>query len=237
MEQEHEDCSSKMIKEQKTKNDFCIPDRCCPDRFPSPQLPSPADCLPAKVLERVIEEIRDANELLLDLALADERPPEETFQKVFDGLIGLRVEITNQLGETIEGRVTLAGFDFVVLKEEKMTFILPYSQIGLIKPSGRFAEHYPGPELTEIDPCLRRNLTFHFGEVVSSSPELIHLFFRIHLNVYLLTLKTNSIQVKVDGSTVEGQIADLNKETIDLKVKGERTIIPIDKISLITIKS
>ena len=223
--------------EQEHKNDFYIPKRCCPDRFPSPQLPSPADCLPPEVLERVIEEIRDANELLLDLALADERPPEETFQKVFDGLVGLRVEITNQLGETIEGGVTLAGFNFVVLQEEEITFILPYSQIELIKPSGRFAEPYPGPELTEIDPCLRRDLTFHFGEVVSSSPELIHLFFRIHLDIYLLTLDAKRIHVKIGGSTVEGLLTDVNKETIVLKVEAERTIIPIDDILLITIKS
>lgn len=236
MEQEHEDCSSKDIPEQEQKNDFYIPERCCPEGFPSPQLPSPVDCLPLEVLERVIEEIRDANELLLDLALADERPPEETFQKVFDGLVDLRVEITNQLGETIEGRVTLAGFDFVVLKEEEMTFILPYSQIGLIKPYGRFSEPYPGPELTEIDPCLRRDLTFNFGEVVSSSPELIHLFFRMHLNIYLLILESKRIQVTVDGSIVEGLLTDVNKETIVLKVEGERTIIPIDKIILITFK-
>ena len=102
----------------------------------------------------------------------------------------MRVEITNQLGETIEGRVTLAGFNFVVLQEEEIISILPYSQIETIKPNGRFAEPYPEPELSEIDPCLRRDLTFHFGEVVSSSPELIHLFFRIHLDVYLLTSRS-----------------------------------------------
>lgn len=236
MEHEHEDCSSKVRPEKKPKNDFCIPEQCCPDRLPSPQLPSPADCLPPEVLERVIEKISDANELLLDLALADERSPEETFQKVFDGLIGLRVEITNQLSETIEGIVTLAGFTFVVLQEEEIVTILPYSQIVTIKPSGRYAEPYPGPKLTEIDPCLRRDLTFQFGEVVSSSPELIHLFFRIHLDIYLLTVEAKRIQVKVDGTTVEGLLTDVNKETIVLKVKEERNIIPIDKISLITIK-
>lgn len=222
--------------EHEQKNDFYIPERCCPERFPSPQLPSPVDCLPPEVLERVIEKIRDANELLLDLALADDRPPEETFQKVFDGLIGLRVEITNQISETIEGIVTLAGFTFVVLSEEETVSILPYRQIETIKPSGRFAEPYPDPKLTEINPCLRRDLTFHFGEVVSSSPELVHLFFRIHLDIYLLLVEAKRIQVKVDGSTVEGLLTDVNKETIVLKVLEDINIIPIDKISLITIK-
>ena len=222
----------KIEKEQ--LNDFCIQEQCCPERFPSPKLPSPTDCLPPQVLEKVLEEIRDANELLLDLALADDRPPEETFQKAFDGLIGLRVEITNLLSETIEGLVTLVGYNFVVLRKEEIVFILPYSQIETLKPSGRFAELYHDPGLSEIDPCFRRDLTFNFGEVNSSSPELIHLFFRIRLNVYLLTLEAKRIQVKLDDSTVEGLLVDANKETIVLKVEGERTLIPIEKVSLIT---
>lgn len=225
----------KIEKEQ--VNDFCIQETCCPDRFPSPQLSSPTDCLPPKMLEKVLEEIRDANELLLDLALADNRPPEETFQKAFDGLIGLRVEITNLLSEKIEGIVTLVGYNFVVLGKEKIVFIVPYSQIETLKPSGRFAELYNDPELSEIDPCFRRDLTFNFGEVVSSSPELIHLFFRMRLNVYLLTLEAKRIQVKVDDSTVEGLLVDANKETIVLKVEEERTVIPIDEITLITKRS
>lgn len=238
MEKELEvDCCSKEKMEQNPENDFCILEDCCPERFPPPQFPSPTDCLPPEALEKVFERIRDANELLLDLALADERSLEETFQKVFDGLVGLRVEITNQLEETIKGRVILVGYDFVALRKKKVVSILPSSQIEMIKPYGRFAEPYPDQELGEIDSCFRRDLTFHFGEVVSSSPELIHLFFRIRLNVYLLILNDKRIKVKVDGSTVEGFLTDVTKEKIVLEVEGERNIIPIDKISLITIKS
>lgn len=230
------DCSAKLVPDQKHENDFCILDHCCPERFPSPQLPSPADCLPPEVLEKVLERITDANELLLDLALRDDRSADETFQKVFDGLIGLQVEVTNSLSETIDGRVTLAGFDFVILQGEEIDSILPYRSIEMIKPSGRFAEPYRDAELVDSDPCFRRDLTFHFGEVVSSSPELIHLFFRIHLAVYLLTIEARRIQVTVDGTTVEGLLTDVNQETIVLKVEGERRIIPLDKISLITVK-
>ncbi|MEI4770528.1 hypothetical protein WAX74_12865 [Psychrobacillus sp. FJAT-51614] len=225
------------MRVQERTNDFCFPEECCPERFPSPQLPSPTDCLQQEAFLKVQEEIRNANELLMDLALADERPPEETFQKAFDGLIGLRVEITNLLGETIEGNVNIAGYDFVVLREEEKITILPYSQIETIKPYGRFAERYHDPELSEIDPCFRRELTFHFGEVVSSSPELIHLFFRIRLNVYLLKMIAKRIQVKIENSLVEGFLEDVNKDTIVLKVEEERNILPIDKILLITIKS
>lgn len=237
MEKELEvDCCSKEKREQDPQNDFCILEECCPKRFASPQFPSPTDCLPPGVLEEVREQIIDTNELLLDLALADERPLAETFQKIFDGLVDLRVEITNQLDETIEGRVTLVGYDFVALRKKKVVSILPYSQIEMIKPYGRFAEPYPDSELNEIDSCFRRDLTFHFGEVVSSSPELIHLFFRIRLNIYLLMFNDKRIKVKVDGSTIEGLLTDVNKEEIVLEVKGERHIILIDKILLIRIK-
>lgn len=132
-------------------NDFCIPKACCPERFPSPKLPSPTDCLPPNKLEKVLEEIEAANELLLDIALDSDRPINETYQKVFDGLIGLRVEITNPLGETIEGVVHLSGLDFVSLKNEETTWIYPYSQIETIKPFGRFAEPFSDPELSLID--------------------------------------------------------------------------------------
>jgi hypothetical protein len=135
---------------QQQEEYFHIPLRCCPDRFPSPTLPSPTDCLPPDVLEQVIEKIRDANELLLNLALDDERPPHETYQKIFDGLAGIRVETTNLLGETIEGKVTLVGFDFVVLREVERIIILPYIEIESIKPFGRFAEPYHDPELTKM---------------------------------------------------------------------------------------
>jgi len=213
---------------------FHIPHQCCSDQFPSPTYPSAADCLPTDELDQVVEKIRDANELLLNLALDDSRPPHETYQKMFDGLVGIRVEITNLLGETIEGKITLVGFDFVILREEDLTILFPFKEIDSIKPFGRYAEPYHDPELTMIDSCLRRDITFHFGEVVSSSPELIQLFFRIHLSVYLLLFQEKQILVKTDGLTLEGLLTDVNKETITLKVEEESTIFPLAMIKLIT---
>ncbi|WP_075620250.1 hypothetical protein [Paenisporosarcina indica] len=221
-------------KDYDKENDFYIHDHCCPERLPSPKLPSPTDCLPPGVLEIVLEKITSANELLLDLALGDDRPPDETYQKVFDGLAGLRVEITNLAGEKLEGKVTLSGFNFVVLREEERVIIYPYSQIETIKPYGRFAEPYHDPELRKISPCFRRNLTFHFGEVVSSSPELIHLFFRIRLDIYLLLFEDQHIQVTQDDTTIEGLLTDVHKDTIVLDVDGSLKHILIESISLIT---
>lgn len=238
MEKDHETATRPQeTSENHLKNDFCIPVACCPERLPSPQLPSPTDCLSQGELEELEEVIRDANELLLDLALEDGRPTEEIFRKVFDGLIDLWVEVINQFGETIEGKVFLVGFDFVALRKEKVILILPYNQIELVKPFERFAELYPDPELTEIDACLRRDLTFHFGKVVSSTPKLIHLFFRMRLTIYLLLLVDKRIRVTVGHSTIEGTLVDADQESILLKQNEEKEIIPIDTVSLITVKS
>jgi len=217
-------------------NDFCIPEACCPERFPSPKLPSPTDCLPPNELEQVLEEIEAANELLLDIALDSERPINETYQKVFDGLIGLRVEIKNALGETVEGKVHLSGLEFVSLVDEETTWLYPYSQIETIKPYGRFAEPYHDPELSLIDPCFRRDLTFHFGEVVSCSPELLQLFFRIPLDVYFLLFEGKNVQVKTNDLTSEGILADVYKDSIALDQQGETTVIQSEMISLMTFK-
>ena len=216
------------------ENDFFIPERCCPDRFPSPKLPSPTDCLPTHVLEKVLEKRTAANELLLDLALGDDRPLDETYQKVFDGLLGLRVELTNLEGETLEGKVTLSGFNFVVLREGERVIMYPYRQIETVKPSGKFSDTYDDPELRNIDPCFRRNLTFHFGEVVSTSPELIHLFFRIRLDVYLLLFEDKQVEVTVDGILFEGKLTNVNKDSIVLDVDGSIKHIPLEEVSLIT---
>lgn len=218
-------------------NDFHIPQQCCPKRSPSPKLPSPTSCLPQETLEKVIEKIREANELLLDLALGEERLPDETYQKVFDGLIGLQVEITGLSGESCEGKVALSGFDFVVLRNEEKVFIYPYSQIDIVKPLGRFADPYHDPGLRKIDPCFRRELTFNFGDVVSSSPELLHLFFRVRLNIYMLVFEEKHIQVQIEGQTIEGQMKKVDKESISLEVDGQQTTISIDKIKLFTLNN
>ena len=173
-------------------------EHCCPERFPSPQLPSPTDCLPPDELAKVLGHIRDTNELLLDLALSDSRSPQETYRKVFDGLTGLRVEIANHKGEKIEGVVTLVGSDFLVLREDGHTTLVPFDKIDGIQPYGKYAEPYPKSEISGMKPALHRELTFHFGEVVASSPKLIQLFFGIRLDIYLLLLEDKRVKVTIE---------------------------------------
>lgn len=219
----------------KREFDFFIPDAHCPERFQTEELTSDVDCLPSGVLEELIEEIRDANEELLDLALEEDRTQDQIFQRVFDGLIGLAVEIDVKAGGKVEGFVNLSGFDFVSLRTDGNVVLLPYRQIESVHPAGKYAEQATDPELAEIDPCFRRDLTYRFGEVVASSPELIHLFFRIRLSIYLLQFEAKRLQAFLNGETVEGLLTDVDRESIVLKTGEDHKVLPINKILKIII--
>jgi ribosome maturation factor RimP len=224
------------LVEQDTIEDCCIDDSCCPDRLQSAEFPSPTGCLPEEELAELKERINAANNLLLDLALDDDRPPEETFLKVFSGLMGLQVKVEVEGGRTVEGKVHTAGHNFVVLLDEHTEVVLPYRTITKVEPCGRFAEPDHEAELREIDPCLRRDLTFNFGATVASSPELLHLFFRMRFNIYLLFLEAKTIELTQGDETIEGFVTDVNEESVVLKVKKEIQIIPMEKITMIKIK-
>ncbi|PID00892.1 MULTISPECIES: hypothetical protein [unclassified Sporosarcina] len=225
----------KQKKKQKKKPDFFIPVKCCPERADSPELPSPESCLPPEKREEVDRKIAEANRLLLDLALDDNRSIQETYQRAFDGLIGLEVEIVNPLDETISGVVMMAAFDFILLSRDDYKIIVPYEQIESVKASGCYAELVPVANLLNIGPRLRRKLTFQFGKVVGSSPELIQLFFKIPLAVYLLLFEDQTIKVRVGRSLIEGVLVDVNKESIVLEMNKEKSIIAIGNIAHIMV--
>ncbi|PIC80333.1 hypothetical protein CSV75_00615 [Sporosarcina sp. P18a] len=225
----------KRQKKQMQKPDFFIPKKCFPRRAVSPELPSPESCLPLEKREEVDEKIAETNRLLLDLALDDNRSIQETFQRAFDGLIGLEVEIINPLNETISGVVMRAAYDFILLSREDYKIIVPYEQIESVKSSGYYSEQLPKANLKNIDPHLRRKLTFQFGKVVASSPELIQLFFKIPLAVYLLLFVDQTIKVRVGAVLFEGVLVNLNKESIVLKLANDTRIISIRNIGHILI--
>ncbi|WP_039042061.1 hypothetical protein [Sporosarcina sp. ZBG7A] len=225
--------NSEDLPENDQSIDFFVPKSCCPERLKTPQFPSPESCLPPDMMEKVEEKIVEANLLLLDLALEDDRSVQETYQKVFDGLIGLDVELMNTEGEIMVGRVVISAFDFVLLRHDKHNMVVPHNQINLVKPSGRYAEPFPDADLVYIDPYLRRKLTFQFGKVVASSPELIQLFFRIPLAVYLLLFEGKLVKIVIEETLIEGILMDVNKESIVLKSEEEKKVIPIEKIGRI----
>ncbi|MBP3952263.1 hypothetical protein [Bacillus suaedae] len=227
--------TQKLQVEEKDPLEFFIPDCCCPERYPTPMVPSPTSCVTEEELEEIEEKIDEANALLLMLGLGDDIPSNQMFQQIFDGVIGLEVEIMLNLEtpKKVEGRVFLVGFDFVLLHNSKVDRIVPFQFIGEINIVGRYAKPKHVLELRTIDPCFRRDLTYHFGEVVSASPELLQIFFRMGLHVYLLLLEAKRVKVYLDDEFFEGLLKDVNKESIVVKVKEEMKIIPLKSIVLL----
>jgi hypothetical protein len=198
--------------------DFCTDGHCCQDRLKQPQVPSDNSCLPEEKLEAVEEDIKKANKLLLDLGLED---PErnKVIKEAFSGIEGLnvKVEIDSEQAEEVAGKVYLAGNDFVALLKDEKEIMIPNERVSLIKAEGRFAEPITEPLLAEIDPCFRRELTFHFGRTVSSSPELIKIFFGMKLAIYLLLLQDKEISVKLEGETLDGVLWKVSEDSLTMR--------------------
>ncbi|MBY0095886.1 hypothetical protein [Mesobacillus maritimus] len=133
---------------------------------------------------------------------------------------------TRQTKRTVEGRVHLVGRNFVLLKSTDKEIFIPLLKVCSIYLKNRFARPANEADLLCIDPCFRRALTFRFGETVASSPELIQLFYRIPLNIYLLLLEGKRIRVRLADTIVVGTLIKVEKEQIRLSLKNdkERTI-------------
>ncbi|OES45338.1 hypothetical protein [Domibacillus iocasae] len=347
-------------------DNFCIPEDCCPERLETPKFPSPFSCLPEEQLRELEALIDAANELLLDLALANERLDERTM-KAFEGLINQWVEVvidctneedasltdtdnapldgtaeTNEntlpTGEVlkvneskteqktisteetsikvpdvhpvkpekkrkkkrnvssrrkkasvkrrkarkvisrklpkrknkkkirtrsdeklvsttetpnantlvdeqivdinekqkVEGRVYVVGRDFVLLKKEETDIIIPLSKVHFIKSSNHFVRPANEPALLNIDPCLRRSLTFNFGETVASSPELIHIFFKMTLPVFLFHLVDKKVKILLLKEEIKGTVHEVDEETLTIvTAEEERKTVPFDSICFI----
>ncbi|MCI2255559.1 hypothetical protein L2D08_14390 [Domibacillus sp. PGB-M46] len=134
------------------------------------------------------------------------------------------------------GRVHLVGRDFVLLKKKENDIIIPLSKVHSIKSISRFTQPTNEPGLLNIDPCLRRSITFNFGETVASSPELIQLFFKMTLPIFLLHLVDKKITVMLLEKKEQGIVQEVDKESLTLlTVKKEIKVIPFHSIySIIT---
>ncbi|WP_017727769.1 hypothetical protein [Halalkalibacterium ligniniphilum] len=217
----------------KTPDDFCIPKEYCPKQKKTPKFPSPNTCFPNSKLEDLEMRIRKANDFLLDLALSSKREKNEVFKKAFEGLLhqNLIVELDcktkieegdNEVIEgsnnhtKLQGTVVLAGRDFTILKNKQNKLLIPYEKISLVKLRKSYHEPTPQPLLSKIDPCLRRCLTFQFGEVVSGSPELIQIFFGLDLKVYLLLMIDKKIKLVSEVDTIVGTLLDVYADSINI---------------------
>ncbi|MFS0638521.1 hypothetical protein AB1K84_21715 [Mesobacillus foraminis] len=223
-------------------DDFCIPEECCPPKLETPRFPSPATCLPEDEQRRLEARIDEANELLLDLGLSGDLEFESR-RRAFEGLMGQYVNVQIDCPKEdpkgkekiTAGRVELAGQNFVLLKAKEREIVIPFGRICRINPRDGFIEPPPHePRLTDIDPCLRRAIAFDFGNTVSCSPELINIFFRLSLQVFLLTKVDKKIRILMDNKQVNGKLVEVSGETIQISSKKRKIReIPLNKICLL----
>jgi len=138
--------------------------------------------------------------------------------------------------ESLKGFVHLSGRDFVLLRKDKEKILIPLRRVALIKARDRFAQPIDEPALLDIDPCLRRAITFNFGKTVASSPELIEIFFRLTTAVFLLIHFGKKVKIKIEDEEVHGTLKEVNKESIVISMKNDKEkIIPIQSISYLII--
>jgi hypothetical protein len=223
---EGKDGSGKEVEPKETEFEFCTEGHCCQERLEQPEIPSANTCLPEERLEAVEEDIERANKLLLDLGLEN---PERNrvIKEAFLGIEGLNVKVELEAGDQTEngeapeisGKVFLAGNDFVALLKDEKEILIPNEKVSIIKAEGRYAEPVSEPLLSDINPCFRRELTFHFGRTVSASPELIHIFFGMKLAIYLLLLQDKEISVHLEGETLQGILWKASEDSITLRNK------------------
>ncbi|MCA0986774.1 hypothetical protein [Guptibacillus algicola] len=224
----------------------CCQENDCPERFQTQELPSPNSCLPLDVLRDLEEEIEAANELLLSLALSDEREIDETYRSIFDGLLGQTVEIQIDCFDTLSpdenderimlsGCVILSGTNFVVLCEGKKKTLVLYEKICNVTSKERGEEPEHQPQLLCISPSLRRCLVSDFGRVVSSSPELVQIFFGLNMQAYLLQFVQSEVTVRLEDEKIEGDLVKVDKDSIRVFVSGQKKRISLDEICFMVV--
>ncbi|MBT2641246.1 hypothetical protein J7I80_03255 [Bacillus sp. ISL-41] len=128
----------------------------------------------------------------------------------------------------LEGFVQLVGSDFVQLQKNRKTFIIPFNKICLVLTKKPYHPPESQAPLLDIDPCFRRDLTFSFGETVAHDPELIQIFFRIKLSMYLKTFSNEKVTIYTNSEKVLGLLAGLEKGNVNLvSENGQAKEVPL----------
>lgn len=116
----------------------------------------------------------------------------------------------------LEGFVKLVGSDFVQFEKNRKTFLIPFNKICLILTKKRYEPPVSKAPLAEIDPCFRRDLTFKFGETVADDPELVQIFFRIRLSMYLKTFVDEKVSVYSNSKKEIGLLKSIENGNVHL---------------------
>lgn len=134
----------------------------------------------------------------------------------------------------VSGLVHLVGRDFVELRKNEVRLLIPLRKICLVITQTHYKAAADEPALLDIDSCLRRNLTQHFGETVANDARLVQLFFRIPLSMYLKGL----INVRLTFYTGDGRSSGVLKRIEEDKIfyessSGHLNTLKIDSICYI----
>ncbi|MGO4886396.1 hypothetical protein ACJ2A9_01445 [Anaerobacillus sp. MEB173] len=221
---------------------FCLPCN-CPEQIPQPKFPSPNTAFSPQEFVEIKKCIEQANELLLALANDDDDINERALQLSLRKLRKLTVVIIVKcgvMGKKILGRFLDAGKDFIVMEsvDTNNIMVIITDRVLSIHFADRNDKPHQEQELINIDPCFRRNLTFHFSEVVTRSPFLLNLFFGLDLSMFLESyvgyycyVKTNS-----DEHELTGTFVNVRKRSVVLEEYGEKQAIDFDEMCIIELE-
>ncbi|KKI92657.1 hypothetical protein WQ54_08585 [Bacillus sp. SA1-12] len=221
---------------------FCSPNH-CPEQIPQPKFPSANSSFSPEELAEITECIEQANDILLTLGV--ERDPDNlrSLQQSLRLLRNQLVIVKINCGEEklkLSGLFVDAGLDFIILETNVGNIlIIPTERIILLEhpnPTGSMTGR--DEELIDINSCLRRNLTFHFGAVVSKSPFLLNLFFGLKLSLFLESFVGCFVYAKAENEKMEkdGLLVNVNHRRIEVKVDGEKQGIDFDELCFLEIE-
>ncbi|KAB2331467.1 hypothetical protein [Bacillus mesophilum] len=227
-------------------DDFCVP-KDCPKTLPQPKFTSPFSSFPQKELVEIERCITLANELLLALSAEDD-DDEANARALQVSLRSFRNQFVTvyysckEKKEEVCGYFLDAGNDFIIIEnaDTNNITILPTWRLLSIYNMDRSKkmDDDDEQELLCINPCLRRNLTFHFGEIVTRSPYLLNIFFGLKLSMLLESYVGYYayIQTETDKFEQDGTLEKVEESDLLLKKYDEEQWIDFENICLIELE-
>lgn len=215
----------------------------CPESIPQPKFPSPNSSFPPNELAEIKECIEEANQLLLSLVSDEESELNvRSLQKSLRRLIGLDVEVMTDCEKRIEklsGVLVDVGKDFIIVKTNVLNLLLvPFTRMLQLTRQCDKEQTNNELELINMDSCFKRDLTLHFGKIVSNSPFLINRFFGLDLYLYLDSFTGCFLYVKTDQAEreIEGRLLRTTKDSLVLLIDKEKIGIDFDEICTLEIE-
>ncbi|PLT32002.1 hypothetical protein [Bacillus sp. V5-8f] len=211
---------------------FCSP-FVCPEPIPTPRFNSPNSPLPPDELNQLQVCLEEINDTLRTIGNPNEpeepdqrqrqRQLQQHFRALRCSLVKVVVDCQDKEIEIL-GILEEAGANFIQVNTLGHKKFIPFEKICTLKHENFQAETFEHEqELLSIDTCIRREITFNFGEIVGRSPELINIFFGIPLHLFLLSFLGCEIQVKTesDEQLISGILCLIDENQFRLQLDQE----------------